>query len=131
MEAPGLRASHEPSTRLEIEHDGQGVVTVTLARPPVNAVDLLVYRELRDLFVDIDRVGPGVRALVLTGAGKHFCAGNDLDDFVTMDRDNPRERMFHVRNRSSQSRTAPFPLSAPSPAWRSAPGSPSPPRATS
>src|SRR6185295_12478808 len=33
----------------------------------------------------------------LTGDGKHFCAGNDLEDFATMDRDNVRERMFHVR----------------------------------
>jgi enoyl-CoA hydratase/carnithine racemase len=35
--------------------------------------------------------------VVLTGEGKHFCAGNDLEDFATMDRDNVRERMFHVR----------------------------------
>ena len=82
--------------RIRTELDG-GVVTVTMDRPPVNAVDLVMYRELRDLFVDIDQVGPGVRAVVLTGAGKHFCAGNDLDDFATMDRENVRERMFHVR----------------------------------
>jgi enoyl-CoA hydratase/carnithine racemase len=66
-------------------------------RPPVNAVDLAMYREIRDLFADIDQIGPGVRAVVLTGAGKHFCAGNDLDDFATMDSENVRERMFHVR----------------------------------
>jgi enoyl-CoA hydratase/carnithine racemase len=75
----------------------EGVATITMCRPPVNAVDLAMYRELRDLFVDIDQVGAGVRAVVLTGDGKHFCAGNDLDDFATMDRDNVRERMFHVR----------------------------------
>lgn len=84
-------------TRLTIEHDDVGVVTVTMRRPPVNAVDLVMYRELRDVFAEIDRLGPGVRAVVLTGDGKHFCAGNDLDDFATMDRDNVRERMFHVR----------------------------------
>jgi enoyl-CoA hydratase/carnithine racemase len=83
-------------TRLTVDQDG-GVVTVTLNRPPVNAVDLVMYRELRELFVDIDQVGPGARVVVLTGAGKHFCAGNDLDDFATMDRENVRERMFHVR----------------------------------
>jgi enoyl-CoA hydratase len=84
-------------TRLSIERADDGVVTITMRRPPVNAVDLLMYRELRDAFVEIDRVAPGVRAVVLTGEGKHFCAGNDLDDFATMDRDNVRERMFHVR----------------------------------
>jgi enoyl-CoA hydratase len=87
---------HQPWTRIHTELD-DGVATVTMSRPPVKAVDLLMYRELRDLFVDIDSIGPGVRAVVLTGAGKHFCAGNDLDDFATMDSGNVRERMFHVR----------------------------------
>jgi enoyl-CoA hydratase len=86
-----------PHTRLTTELDRDGVATVTMHRPPVNAVDLVMYRELRELFVDIDQIGPGVRAVVLTGAGTHFCAGNDLDDFATMDAENVRERMFHVR----------------------------------
>lgn len=84
-------------TRFETELDPHGVATVTMTRPPVNGVDLQMYQEMRDLFVDIDQIGPGVRAVVFTGAGKHFCAGNDLDDFATMDPDNVRERMFHVR----------------------------------
>jgi enoyl-CoA hydratase/carnithine racemase len=88
---------HPAWTRLTTEVDDLGVATITMRRPPVNAVDLVMYRELRDLFVDIDQIGPGVRAVVLTGEGKHFCAGNDLDDFATMDRANVRERMFHVR----------------------------------
>lgn len=84
-------------TRVTTEIDDHGVATVTMDRPPVNAVDLLMYRELRDLFVDIDQIGAGIRAVLLTGAGKHFCAGNDLEDFATMDGENVRERMFHVR----------------------------------
>jgi enoyl-CoA hydratase/carnithine racemase len=84
-------------SRLRVELDDGGVATVTMDRPPVNAVDLVMYRELRDLFVDIDQIGPGVRAVVLTGEGRHFCAGNDLDDFASMDSHNVRERMFHVR----------------------------------
>jgi enoyl-CoA hydratase len=87
---------NKPLTRFGIDLDG-GVATVTMDRAPVNAVDLVMYREMRNLFTDIDQIGPGVRAVVLTGAGKHFCAGNDLDDFATMDSDNVRERMFHVR----------------------------------
>ena len=86
-----------PWTRLQTDLAPDGVTTVTMRRPPVNAVDLVMYREFRDLFADIDTIGDGVRAVVLTGDGKHFCAGNDLDDFTTMDRDNVRERMFHVR----------------------------------
>ena len=84
-------------TRFEIDLDDHGVATVAMARPPVNAVDLVMYREMHELFTDIDRIGPGVRAVVFAGAGKHFCAGNDLEDFATMDSENVRERMFHVR----------------------------------
>ena len=84
-------------TRFEIDLADDGVATVTMTRPPVNAVDLAMYREIWSLFVDIDQIGKGVRAIVLTGAGKHFCAGNDLDDFASMDSDNVRERMYHVR----------------------------------
>jgi enoyl-CoA hydratase/carnithine racemase len=87
---------NESDSRLRVDLAG-GVATVTMDRPPVNAVDLVMYRQLRDLFVDIDEIGPGVRAVVLTGSGRHFCAGNDLDDFATMDAANVRERMFHVR----------------------------------
>jgi enoyl-CoA hydratase/carnithine racemase len=86
-----------PWTRLHTSVDDDGVALVTMDRPPVNAVDLVMYRELRDLFDNIDQIGPGVRAVVLTGSGRHFCAGNDLDDFATMDTENVRERMFHVR----------------------------------
>jgi enoyl-CoA hydratase len=86
-----------PWTRLQTDLAPDGVASITMTRPPVNAVDLVMYRELRDLFADIDSIGDGVRAVVLTGEGKHFCAGNDLEDFATMDRDNVRERMFHVR----------------------------------
>jgi enoyl-CoA hydratase len=86
----------QPFDRLVIDL-ADGIATVTMNRPPVNAVDRIMYRQIRDLFVDIDQIGPGVRAVVFTGNGKHFCAGNDLDDFATMDRDNVRERMFHVR----------------------------------
>lgn len=84
-------------TRLTTDVDDAGVVTITMARPPVNAVDLVMYRELRSAFIAVDELAVDVRAVVLTGAGKHFCAGNDLEDFATMDRENVRERMFHVR----------------------------------
>jgi enoyl-CoA hydratase len=83
-------------TRLTVDVADDGVATITMTRPPVNAVDLVMYGEMRDLFSDIDQAG-NVRAAVLTGAGKHFCAGNDLEDFATMDSANVRERMFHVR----------------------------------
>ena len=58
---------------------------VTLNRPPVNAVSQAMYEQIRDLFGRFDEVLPDVKAVVLTGAGKHFCAGNDLDEFLSLD----------------------------------------------
>lgn len=75
-----------------------GVATVMMDRPPVNAVHDAMYLELFRLFSDIDGIGPEIRAVVLAGAGRHFCAGNDLDDFESMTPQNGRDRMFHVRD---------------------------------
>ena len=59
------------------------VVTLTLNRPDVlNALDTSLAAALRRAFDDIEaRVRDGsVRAVVLTGAGRGFCAGADLAD---------------------------------------------------
>lgn len=57
-----------------------GIATVTLNRPPVNAVTLQMQRELRSAF---DELGddPKVRAVVLAGSGdRAFCGGIDLKE---------------------------------------------------
>lgn len=81
---------------LRVEVD-EPVATIWLDRPPVNAVNQSMYLELHRVFSRIDEMLPGVRAVVLAAKGRHFCAGNDLEEFATMDPDNARERMFHVR----------------------------------
>jgi 2-(1,2-epoxy-1,2-dihydrophenyl)acetyl-CoA isomerase len=60
-----------------------GIATVTLNRPEVgNVLDLRVGHELlaAALAVDAHR---GVRAVVVTGAGRHFCFGGDLRAMAT------------------------------------------------
>lgn len=89
--------SNDRFEHLQVHLDSSGVLDVVLDRPPVNAVSVAMYEEIQRLFSDIDAAGPDVRVVVLSGAGKHFCGGNDLDDFETMDPRNGRERMFHVR----------------------------------
>jgi enoyl-CoA hydratase len=55
------------------------VATVTLDRPPVNAMNRAMREEIVRAFDELhDR--DDVRAVVLTGAGKAFCAGADLKE---------------------------------------------------
>ena len=82
---------------LEVEHGPAGVVTVFLNRAPANAVDRTMYIEIAALFAKPDQLGSDVRAIVLAGRGRHFCAGNDLDEFATMTPENGTERMWRVR----------------------------------
>lgn len=82
---------------LDVSVTEQGIAHVLLNREPANAVDRAMYIEIATLFSDIDRAGDDVRAVVLSGAGPHFCAGNDLDEFATMTPDNAVERMWRVR----------------------------------
>ncbi|HYM81254.1 MAG TPA: enoyl-CoA hydratase family protein [Candidatus Limnocylindria bacterium] len=61
---------------------GTGVATVTLNRPErLNALTFEVYAELRDAFRALD-TEPGVRAVVITGAGRGFCSGGDVEDII-------------------------------------------------
>jgi enoyl-CoA hydratase/carnithine racemase len=55
-----------------------GILTVTLNRPDrLNALDAVMCREMLALFDRVD-VDDDVRAVVVTGAGRGFCAGADL-----------------------------------------------------
>lgn len=58
--------------------DGRGVATLTLARPDKhNALSALMIRELTEA-AEILGADQAVRVVILTGAGKSFCAGGDL-----------------------------------------------------
>ena len=58
------------------------VTTITLNRPErLNALTFEVYKELRDTFQRLD-TEPGVRAIIITGAGRAFCSGGDVEDII-------------------------------------------------
>jgi len=81
---------------LAVRRDG-GVLHVTLNRPEVrNAMSLAMVRELRVLLGQAEmKAGTfgSTRAIVLRGAGGHFCAGADLSDMAAARmklQDNPK-----------------------------------------
>jgi 2-(1,2-epoxy-1,2-dihydrophenyl)acetyl-CoA isomerase len=70
---------------VETSRDG-GVLTITLNRPDVlNAFTAEMHRQLVGAFKEAR--GEDVRAVVITGAGRGFCVGQDLNEFGEAARD--------------------------------------------
>ena len=58
------------------------IATLTLNRPDAyNALNLALGRDLFHATLEADE-DPAVRCIVITGAGKAFCAGGDVKDFA-------------------------------------------------
>jgi len=65
-------------------HKQKDVVTVSLNRPDVhNAMSETLMKELTNCFKDLSN-DASVRAIILTGKGKSFCAGADLNWMKSM-----------------------------------------------
>jgi 2-(1,2-epoxy-1,2-dihydrophenyl)acetyl-CoA isomerase len=65
------------------------VLTITLNRPDrFNAFNEMLHRELGEAFKEAAK-DADVRAVILTGAGKAFCSGQDLKDV----KDNPDRKL--------------------------------------
>ena len=63
---------------LTVEVDEDGVALLTLSRPDaLNSFTVTMARELEDFFTSC-AADDDVRAVVVTGAGRAFCAGMDL-----------------------------------------------------
>ena len=59
-----------------------GVATITLNRPErLNALTFEVYDELRNTFYALHDE-PEVRVIVVTGSGRGFCSGGDVEDII-------------------------------------------------
>ncbi len=66
-----------------------GIATITLDRPDaLNALTFEIYAQLRDLMVELRR-DDQVKVVIITGAGKAFCAGGDVHRIIgeLLDRD--------------------------------------------
>jgi enoyl-CoA hydratase len=68
---------------LRFEPDGDGVLSVVLDAPGLNAVNAAMHGQLADLWPVIDR-DPEVRAVVIKGAGRGFSSGGSFDSLQAM-----------------------------------------------
>ncbi len=83
---------------LELSIEDQ-VATVCLNRPDkANSMNAAMWEELQSCFEWLD-VEPSVRAVILAGNGKHFCAGLDLAMFSSLSgtSTDPARRAEHLR----------------------------------
>ena len=84
---------NEPNIHVEKR---DAIAYMRLARPPVNAFNRDMYDQARRTF---QRLGddPEVNVVLLTGNGRVFCAGNDLNEFVDFSFDVANEHLAHAR----------------------------------
>ena len=74
--------------------EDDGVATLRLDRPErLNALTFDSYAELRDAFVTLGE-RESVRAVVITGTGRAFCSGGDVQDIIGALMDVEESRLF-------------------------------------
>ena len=84
--------------RFRLESHDPGVLVVTMARPDkLNAMDQLWFTELTRLMRAVGVDGDRHRAVVLTGEGRAFSAGGDIDMFHDLAGDVGRVRPHLAR----------------------------------
>ena len=77
------------------------VATITLNRPDhLNAINDEMHQTLEELFVEMD-TDQKIRAIVITGAGRAFCAGGDVKEMDEWQR-NPTKKMMAAHFRSAR-----------------------------
>ena len=88
---------------LTLAYDGP-VATVTLNRPEKrNAISYELLDDLLDALAEVER--SSARILILTGTGKAFCAGMDLDTLRSMAGLTPEENQHDAMRQARLMRT--------------------------
>ncbi len=91
---------------------GDRVATVIIDVPPVNAITLADYAEIGAVFTDCG-TWQGINCIVFTGVGERaFCAGLDLNEFVSAKLEDDPGRAKIVRACFQALRNAPVPVIA-------------------
>jgi 2-(1,2-epoxy-1,2-dihydrophenyl)acetyl-CoA isomerase len=86
----------EQTDQLVLYDVADGVATLTLNRPQaMNSLDVATKVALLQA-VTTAAADPDVRCVVLTGAGRAFCVGQDLKEHVQILREGPPEALFRT-----------------------------------
>jgi enoyl-CoA hydratase len=95
---------------VRLEQRGRTAI-ITIDNPPVNALHPTLAAAIaeRVATVGADRE---LRALVLTGAGRHFMAGGDIEFFKTLDRSSAERYVLGVQRMQDDLATLPQPVIA-------------------
>lgn len=81
--SPGPGAVAGQYETLLVERTDEGFATVTLNRPDkLNTLSIRLRQELAQAVAELE-ADPAIHALILTGAGRAFTAGLDLDEWAT------------------------------------------------
>src|SRR5215212_4984167 len=82
--------------------DSDGIATLTLNRPDKHNCFTIPMVDRWAELLDLAANDPAVKVIVLTGAGRSFCAGGDLEEmkgFQAMDAQQRKDWLFrHVHN---------------------------------
>jgi enoyl-CoA hydratase len=77
-----------------LDRSRPGVVLMTLNRPDrMNAITFEMFDEMHD-FCDALTADPDARVLIITGQGRGFCSGLDLNEALTLPDMTPHEMML-------------------------------------
>lgn len=72
----------EPQPQHFLYEEREGVAQITLNRPErLNSLTFAIYRELTDTFAALAH-RQQVRVVVITGSGRGFCSGGDVNDII-------------------------------------------------
>ena len=94
-----------------VSNRGRKTRVLTIDRPPVNALDDETVMKLTGA-VETAMTDPEVCVLVITGAGKFFVAGADLDRLAACNREEGRQTVSRVKKLHSVLRKGPKPVIA-------------------
>jgi len=75
-----MQADNNMTEPILLQIEGQAAI-ITLNRPDrLNSFNQPMHQALQAALDEVEEASPVIRALLITGAGRGFCAGQDLSD---------------------------------------------------